>query len=188
MNTFALVIGFALLVLSLLYVALPFRTAASAQKSSRAALKRPGVSKQALVESHQKAILALRDLDFDYRAGKVSDDDYSSLRANLIAQAAASYQRLEDMSDAKLESLIQARRKLRPADTANLQANPAPASEFKCENCQAPLVEGANFCMKCGTMVTKEFCPHCGKPVGAGDSFCPACGLVLESSPHTDKK
>ncbi len=188
MNTFALVIGFALLVLSLFYVALPFRTAGSAQKSSRVALRRPGVSKQALQESHQKAILALRDLDFDYRAGKVSDDDYSSLRTNLIAQAAASYQRLEDMSDAKLESLIQARRKLRPAENADPQANPDPTSEFKCENCQAPLVEGANFCMKCGTMVTKEFCPHCGKPVGVGDSFCPACGLSLASSPLPNKK
>lgn len=188
MNTFALVIGFALLVLSLIYVALPFRNAEPVQKSSRAAIKRPGASKQALEESHQKAILALRDLDFDYRAGKVSDDDYSGLRANLLAQAAASYQRLDEMSDARLESLIQARRKLRPAENAELQANPAPASEFKCESCQAPLVEGANFCMKCGTMVKKEFCPHCGKPVGAGDSFCPACGLSLASSPLPDKK
>ena len=42
-------------------------------------------------EAHAVAIKALRDLDFDYRTGKVSEEDYSGLRSRLMAEAAKIY-------------------------------------------------------------------------------------------------
>ena len=128
---------------------------------------------------HQSAILALRDLDFDFQAGKVSEEDYGSLRTSLLAKAAATMQTLDESADARLENLIQARRTQLITGTAPAQLNANAVGGSSCANCHAPLAEDANFCMKCGTPVQRTFCPHCGKSIMADDRFCPTCGKAI---------
>lgn len=174
MNPFAIIMGMLLLAGSLIYVAAPFRTGAYPVKLKTQASK----TSQSLQADHQAVILSLRDLDFDYRAGKISEEDYPSLRAGLLDKAALTLKDLEDSSDARLEKLIQARRMQR-GSSEKAGGISTHQENGVCINCHAPLNDGANFCMKCGTPVQHTFCPHCGKLTLRGDQFCPTCGKAI---------
>lgn len=176
MNPFAIIIGIILLAGSLFYVAAPFRVGANPVKLKKQVSK----TSQSLQADHQAVILVLRDLDFDYQAGKISEDDYPGVRARLLEKAALTLKDLEESSDARLEKLIQARRKQHesPEKASGIGVN---QENRVCAKCLAPLTDGANFCMKCGTAVSRTFCPHCGKPIQPDDQYCPACGKAV---PH----
>jgi len=171
LNPFAIIIGIILLTGSLFYVAAPFRSWANPVKTKKQASK----NSQSLQADHQAVIIALRDLDFDYRAGKISEEDYPGIRASLLEKAALTLKDLEESSDARLEKLIQARRQ-QQSSASNSAETQNTSGSLTCAKCQSPLAVDANFCMKCGTAVSRAFCPHCGKPTQPDDQFCPACG------------
>jgi hypothetical protein len=180
MNPFALILGFFLLVGSVFYVAAPFRW----DEKKFKAKKQTGPSITTQDDSHQADILALRDLDFDYRAGKISEEDYGNLRTALLSRAATSLQIMDETSDARLEKLIQARRKQQSSTSDSAETRNNSSGSLTCANCQSPLAVGANFCMKCGTAVSRAFCPHCGNPTQPDDQFCPACGKATSNQSH----
>lgn len=184
MNPFAIIIGFALLVGSVFYVAAPFRLDEKKEKNKKSS----GMTQESLLDGHQSAILALRDLDFDFRAGKVSEEDYGSLRTSLLAKAAATMQTLDESADARLEMLIQARRTQQTASATPARLNANAAGVSRCANCHEPLAQDANFCMKCGTPVQRTFCPHCGKAILVDDRFCPTCGKAIPQITPTENR
>jgi predicted nucleic acid-binding Zn ribbon protein len=154
-------IGLALLVASLAYVSLPFRR------------KQLNKANDPIASSQQKGqresiLSALRELDFDFKTGKISDEDYTPLRTRLIVEA-AEYIETEEKEEAQLESLIRTRR------TAQQQS-------IRCEHCDAPIKAGQRFCSKCGWAVNSEMCPSCGKKIQAGDLFCSSCGNKIQVS------
>ena len=158
MQISALIIGMVLLVATAAYIALPFRQ------------KRPNnssTSKTAVTTKsrHEEILLTLRDLDFDFKTGKVSEEDYQPLRAQLLAEA-AQYIESEKKEEEQLEALIQSRRNGK--------------RQNKCEHCGATLEAGQRFCSKCGASVNSESCPSCGKKIRLGDTFCSSCGTKIE--------
>jgi uncharacterized protein (UPF0212 family) len=157
MEIIAILIGLGMLGVSIPFVIKPFR------QKPRKDHKKSDMRVQN-EERRVAALSALRDLDFDYKIGKVSDEDYGPLRAGLVAEA-AQYIRQQDEEDKKLEALIQARRASRG---------------LKCEQCGTSVEAGNHFCPKCGAPVESGVCPSCGKKVRAGDLFCPSCGGRLE--------
>lgn len=175
MNPFAIIIGFILLTGSLFYVAAPVRARADPAKAKKSS----GKASQSRQADHQAVILALRDLDFDYQAGKISEEDYPGIRAGLLEKAAHTLKDLEESSDARLEKLIEARRKQKGLQEKDSGTEKNPVNGF-CANCQAPLTAEANFCMKCGTPVSHTLCPHCGKQIQPDDRFCPGCGKAID--------
>ena len=155
----ALFVGLAMLVGSLPFVIKPFRGRASGKDSKANIRPNP--------EEKRKADLsALLDLDFDYRTGKVSEEDYSAVRAQLVANA-AQYIRLEkSIEDEQIEAMIEARK----------------ASKSKsqmCSGCGDKVPGDSRFCSQCGTPVSQG-CPSCGKSIQEGDLFCTICGAKLE--------
>lgn len=157
MEISSLLIGIILLVVALAYVSLPFR-----QKGSTG-LKRPKVNAS---EGRREAVFsALRDLEFDFKTGKVSEEDYAPLKAQLMTEA-AHYVEQEKAEDEKLEALIQTRR------SAQLQV-------INCDRCGTSLEAGQRFCTKCGSAVSQDICPSCGGKIRAGDQFCSSCGSSL---------
>ncbi|MBI3740068.1 MAG: zinc ribbon domain-containing protein [Chloroflexi bacterium] len=157
MEISAILIGMGMLGISIPFVISPFR-----QKHLKNNKKS---DTRAQNEERRVAVLsALRDLDFDYKIGKVSDEDYVPVRAGLVAEAAQTIQQ-QDEEDKRLETLIQARRASRG---------------LKCEQCGSSVEAGNHFCPKCGTPVNSGVCPSCGKNVRADDLFCPSCGGRLE--------
>ena len=155
MNLVAVLIGLTMLVISVPLVAKPFQKLHG--KISAMPVKRVDPDEQRLA-----ALTALRDLDFDFQVGKVSEDDYTSLRARLVAEAART---LQDDKDDEIEALIQARK------TSKAKA---PA----CAHCGETLEAGNHFCSHCGAAV-EDSCPSCGKNIKAGDVFCSSCGTQL---------
>lgn len=88
----------------------------------------------------------LRDLQFEYRVGKLSDDDYQQTKTDLqkeLARVLADVDRLK----------------------AELQANPqaavipvaptAPRPATVCSNCGAEFGESLKFCGECGTPIVR---------------------------------
>lgn len=159
MQISSLLIGLFLLVASLAFVSLPFR------QTKKATLKPRKVDNRS--NGRRESVLsALRDLDFDFKTGKISEEDYTPLRAQLLSEV-AQYIDQEKSEEERLEALIQVRR------TTQQQG-------AHCGQCGSPMETGQRFCSKCGTVVDKEICPSCGKKIRADDQFCSSCGGRLE--------
>ena len=99
----ALVVAGALAILVVLWVARPFLRE-PAPASDR--LDEPGELERRrleLVEERDRALAALKELEFDHRTGKVTDEDYRSLVGPLRRRAAEALRALEPRAEARHE-------------------------------------------------------------------------------------
>jgi hypothetical protein len=93
--TVAFVIGAALAIACVLLVALPFLREPRPRDDR---LGRPDELEQrrlSLAEERDRALAALKELEFDHRTGKVSDDDYRRLVGPLRRRAADALRALD---------------------------------------------------------------------------------------------
>jgi hypothetical protein len=93
--TVALVVGAVLAVACVALVALPFLREPRPQNDR---LLQPDELEQrrlALAEERDRTLSALKELEFDHRTGKVSDDDYRELVGPLRRQAAEALRALD---------------------------------------------------------------------------------------------
>jgi primosomal protein N' len=158
MEISSILIGLLIFVAALAFVSRPFR---QKQRANLKARQADGHSK----DRRQSVLAALRDLEFDFKTGKVGEEDYTPLRAQLMVEAAQFIEQ-EQQEEAKLEALIQTRRV-------------AHEAAILCEHCGTTLEAGQRFCSKCGTAAGQELCPSCGKKNRTGDQFCSSCGSRL---------
>lgn len=97
MTTFALVLGALLAIACVVFVSRPFlREPALAVDADR--LHEPDAAERrrlSLAEDRDRALAALKELEFDHRTGKVSDEDYRALVGPLRRQAAEALRALE---------------------------------------------------------------------------------------------
>jgi len=103
--TLALVLGAVLAVLVVIFVARPF-VREPAPASDR--LDEPGELERRrleLVEERDRALAALKELEFDHRTGKVSDEDYRELVGPLRRRAAGTLRALEPRAEARHERI-----------------------------------------------------------------------------------
>ncbi len=91
MLTAALVLGAVLAVAAVWFVARPFLTATT--ESER--LEAPDAGRLDLVERRDRALAALKELEFDHRTGKVSDEDYRQQVGELRRAAAEALRALD---------------------------------------------------------------------------------------------
>lgn len=125
----------------------------------------------ALLAERERTLSALQELDFDYKLGKVPEEDYPTQRANLLQKGAEILKRLDELGpqksqadmDAHIELAIKARR--RKTVASNI-------TDDDIESLVAHRRKGR-------TIKAAGFCPKCGKAVVASDRFCPACGKAL---------
>ena len=100
--TLALALGAVLAVVCVVFVARPFlREPAPADDR----LAEPGEldrRRLELVEERDRALAALKELEFDHRTGKVSDDDYRALVGPLRRAAAEALRALEPRAQARV--------------------------------------------------------------------------------------
>lgn len=116
-----------------------------------------------LIAQRDSTYDAIRDLDFDFQLGKLSQDDYTMLRDKYKARAALVLQQIDALgnghgatADADIE-----------AQVAQLRRAKTDAVEEEIARVRAARKAGGGFCSKCGT-------PH-----QAGDKFCAKCGNKL---------
>ncbi|MBA2384858.1 MAG: hypothetical protein H0V68_09395 [Actinobacteria bacterium] len=104
----ALVLGALLAVVCVVLVALPYLRepeAAHDALDGRGELDRDALE---LAEARDRALGALKELEFDHRTGKVSDEDYRALVGPLRREAAAALRALEPQ--ARMAARVKAER------------------------------------------------------------------------------
>ena len=129
-----------------------------------------------LMAERDRVINSLQELDFDFKLGKIPEEDYPAQRAQLLQRGADILRKIDVLTpasphvsdedtEARLEKAIAARR----ADGST--ARP----EVSDDDLESMIVERR----KGRTERSAGFCPRCGKPVMVTDRFCPSCGKSL---------
>ncbi len=133
------------------YPLLTRRVPAPARQSPRAELhSRVLVEKEAVYS-------AINDLDFEYKTGKLSDDDYAELREGYRVRALNILKELDE------------------------QQPEEKGAGRGCAFCGHVNQRGSNFCESCGTELpaTELVCGKCSTAYQSGDHFCSICGNPL---------
>jgi len=108
------------------------------------------------------ALEALREIEFDQATGKLSPEDYATLKATYTPRALA---------------------ELRAREAGAASASPAAAAAMSAaddaaEALIARVKQGGRNCPRCGPRPESDalFCSDCGRMLGAG---CPSCGAAV---------
>ncbi len=88
---------------------------------------------ETLIAQRDSTYQAIRDLDFDYELGKLSTNDYTTLRERYKGRAAMTLQQIDAMGQADAERVALTR-----------------GQEMQCGNCGTPYELGDKFCRRCG--------------------------------------
>jgi Double zinc ribbon len=177
----ALFIGAALAVAALVYVLFPLFDAVVPM---RARSTRPALAPESAID-------ALREIEFDRATGKLSDDDYGSLKAEYTRKGLVEMRARRGASAAPVPAGA--------VGDAVTAGSPAPNDELtggatdiaeaailryrsirrECDTCGPRPEPDPVFCSSCGKYL-KDACAHCGAVVDAPASrFCANCGSSL---------
>jgi hypothetical protein len=111
----------------------------------------------------EQAFAALLDLDFDYRAGKLSPDDYVDLRERDLRSAARALSELE----------LERERHATEVPDTRVEA---------CRGCGTHQVGGGRYCVGCGLRFGElPYCGACSTELPAIARFCYLCGEAVKS-------
>jgi hypothetical protein len=136
----------------------------------------------ALMAERDRVINSLQELDFDFRLGKIPEEDYPLQRSSLLTKGAEILRRIDSLApptafgrgngadgretEDRLERAIAARR----ADAA--VASRVAVTDDDLESLISSRRKGR-------PNKSAGFCPKCGKSVMVSDRFCPSCGKSL---------
>ena len=171
----ALLIGAALAVLALLYVLFPLFDAGAPK--GQGAAPRP-------VAAPESAIDALREIEFDRETGKLSDDDYASLKTEYTRTALVEMRAREPIPAAPLADTGVGALPNGAGDSTGLDAAEVAVLKYRavrrsCEDCGPRPEPDPAFCSSCGKYL-KGTCSHCGATIDQPRSkFCANCGSSL---------
>lgn len=168
MELTAIFFSLAILILVAIYLYAPFME----RRARRVTEEEHELS--ALMAERDRVINALQELDFDFKLGKIPEDDYPVQRSTLLQKGADILRKIDAFApqttsaqdtEARLERAIAARR--------------ADAALAKVEVSDEDLEAMISSRRKNRTRKSAGFCPKCGKPVMVTDRFCPSCGKSL---------
>jgi hypothetical protein len=113
-----------------------------------------------LIHRKDVVLTAIKDLEFDFQVGKISEEDFQRFNERLRRQAIIYMQQIEKLSpqiytlDDALEAEIARQRQLRNERRAKV----VPAEEVPvypaCAKCGQTLTPGQKFCGECGAPVS----------------------------------
>lgn len=114
-----------------------------------------------LLSRKDGVLRAIKDLEFDYKVGKLDEGDYQRFDQSLRRQAIGLIQQIERIApessglDELLEAEIARQRKNLPDSAANRSVTTGLGQRF-CTQCSAPLAAGYRFCANCGAPVIPQ--------------------------------
>lgn len=133
------------------------------------------VHHSALLAEYERVLNTLQELDFDHRLGKVPEEEYPLLRAELIKKGTLLLQQL-DASQAQL-SQQEAEARLEKA-MAEHRAKHEGESRPTLSDDELEKLLAARRAARKGKRT--GFCPSCGQPMLAEDRFCASCGRAIK--------
>src|SRR5437667_11970738 len=104
-----------------------------------------------LLQRKKEIVLGnIQDLDFEYKCGKLSEEDYQKIRGEMSVEAATVFQEIESIeSDSDLDALI--RREV----SARKSKAKAAESTIDCPSCAAVNPLSNKFCAECGAKLKR---------------------------------
>ncbi len=131
---------------------------------------------------------AIKDLEFDYQVGKLSEEDYHLYDQRLRRQAVALLQQIEEVApqsadmDAAMEAEIAQRRRV--LDSARAVVKPAAVAASATGTVAAVPVTAPALAVAAAAPVGNgtlsgaalRFCTNCGSRLEAHHKFCANCG------------
>lgn len=168
MDTGALFLILAVVLMVGFYVARPF------MDRSASAVSAADQERSSLLAERERVLDALQELDFDYRLGKIPEEDYPGQRSLLVQRGAAVLERL-DALEAIRKPVSDAVEKAIADRRANANAGPRQpvAADDEVERMIAARRREQSS-------KPTGFCPHCGQAVHQTDKFCSKCGNPLD--------
>lgn len=135
---------------------------------------------ESLIAQRDSTYDAIRDLDFDFQMGKLSQADYTALREKSKARAAQILRQIDELngngSNAETETQIEAQvAQLRKAKSDDIEAEVAQLRRAKTDNVEAEIARMRAAKSKSAGLR----CAKCGTPYLTGDQFCAKCGNKL---------
>jgi len=140
-----------------------------------------------LMAERDRIITALQELDFDFKLGKIPEEDYPVQRAELLQTGAGVLMKLDHLTpntssgnafpkeaqkgitvESRLEQVAaanQADRSSREASNKSDRITDDEIESMLAARRKARKTKSAGFCPRCGksVLITDLFCPHCGK-------------------------
>lgn len=122
-----------------------------------------------------RALLALREVEFDRATGKLAEEDYVRLKAKYESDAIAAIRAEEQAArEVAKPPVDRAEDAIRRAKQQGRRACPA---------CGPRPEPNAVYCSSCGRSLVAESsqarCTVCGAPLAAGARFCAECGGAI---------
>jgi len=111
------------------------------------------------------ALRALKEIEFDRATGKLSDTDYTELKAKYTAEALAAMRG-------------EAGNVQRETGHVATPAVPFPVSRVPCPDHGARPEKDAQFCSECGRRLgaAPGYCARCGTALEGDARYCNSCG------------
>ena len=140
MEALALALGAALAVACVLLAARPFLREPTARDDTLAEPGGPGEARVLLEEERDRALADLKELEFDHRTGKISDEDYRAQLGPLRARAADTLRALgRGEATGVVRTLVgEDPGEMRTGTTTRLSGDPEPALETPPEPARVP--------------------------------------------------
>jgi hypothetical protein len=107
--TFGLIAAAVLAVLAVLFVARPFLREPAPTSDLLDELDELQRRRLELIEERDRALSALKELEFDHRTGKITDGDYRAVVGPLRRRAAEALQALQPRAEARHERIPSSR-------------------------------------------------------------------------------
>ena len=126
-------------VVAMAYVAAPFFTTAPAERDGSTPVT--ASERQKLERQKLEAYAAIKELEFDYRMGKLSEADFSGIRNKYAAEALEAIKVLDTAKTAQRREFTEGRR---------------PSRIAFCPTCGRSVPQRANFCPACGRQLKEE--------------------------------
>jgi hypothetical protein len=98
-----------------------------------------------LLQRRKEVILGnIQDLDFEYKCGKLSEEDYAKIRGEMSAEAAAVFQQIDGIESTQdLDALIR-------REVLARRSKPGQAKHADCAACGSKNPATNKFCAECG--------------------------------------
>src|SRR6266446_2349846 len=108
-----------------------------------------------LLQRKKEVVLGnIQDLDFEYKCGKLSEEDYQKVRGEMNAEAAMVFQEIENIeSAADLDALI--RREISARKVRSKTGATVPAATIACPSCGSRNPVSNKFCADCGARLKR---------------------------------
>jgi len=128
-----------------------------------------------LQAERDRVINSLQELDFDFKLGKIPNEDYPGQRAALLQKGAEVLRKLDEIAPQR-------------ASASNVEDRIEKAAASKRADASVAAVEISDDDIEAMISARRKehksksagFCPKCGKPVLEVDRFCPSCGKSLK--------